>query len=287
MKKLKLKKNESFFIREGWIEKALNTKDIQEKNIFGKENGIQILGIGANMVRSLRYWLSTSNIISGKNNLLSEFGYCLLKYDPYLENSFSWWLIHGNIVNDDDQSPLFHIIFYNFNLKKFSRKDLEEYIFNYFKDNDIDLSNFSSAQNDIGVFLRMYVEEKVSTPEDNLSSPIGKLHLLKKSGKELYEKTMPSYNNLDFRIVYYFVLKWNERNGNRKELNIDDILNDTNSPAKIFNLDRNLFSKYLEDMKSAEFILLNRTAGLNTIELKKQNYTITELFKDYFKEDGQ
>ena len=40
-------------------------------------------------------------------------------------------------------------------------------------------------------------------------------------------------------------------------------------------------------MKSAEFILLNRTAGLNTIELKKQNYTITELFKDYFKEDGQ
>ena len=98
---------------------------------------------------------------------------------------------------------------------------------------------------------------------------------------------MPSYNNLDFRIVYYFVLKWNERNGNRKELNIDDILNDTNSPAKIFTLDRNLFSKYLEDMKSAEFILLNRTAGLNTIELKKQNYTITELFKDYFKEDGQ
>ena len=52
MKKLKLKKNESFFIREGWIEKALNTKDIQEKNIFGKENGIQILGIGAKMVRS-------------------------------------------------------------------------------------------------------------------------------------------------------------------------------------------------------------------------------------------
>lgn len=52
---IKFKKNESFYIRDGWFDKALNTiAENQENNIFAKNNGIRMLGIGANMVKGLR-----------------------------------------------------------------------------------------------------------------------------------------------------------------------------------------------------------------------------------------
>ena len=50
---LKFKKNESFYIRDGWIEKALNAiNENPEINIFSKNNGMKVLGIGSNMVKT-------------------------------------------------------------------------------------------------------------------------------------------------------------------------------------------------------------------------------------------
>ena len=44
---LKFKKNESFYIRDGWFEKAINTIDAnKEINVFAKNNGTSMLGIG-------------------------------------------------------------------------------------------------------------------------------------------------------------------------------------------------------------------------------------------------
>ena len=65
---LKFKKNESFYIRDGWFDKAINTIYESEENIFAKNNGIINLGIGANMVKGLRYWLRASGIISSLPN---------------------------------------------------------------------------------------------------------------------------------------------------------------------------------------------------------------------------
>ena len=66
--KIKLKRNESFYIREGWFEKAINCiADNEGVNIFYKNDGISYLGIGSNMVKSLKYWLKAANIIEGKD----------------------------------------------------------------------------------------------------------------------------------------------------------------------------------------------------------------------------
>ena len=54
---LKLKRSESFYIREGWIEKAINTIKEADHNIFTKNEGVRYLGIGSNMVKGLKYWL--------------------------------------------------------------------------------------------------------------------------------------------------------------------------------------------------------------------------------------
>ena len=47
-----------FFIRKGWLSKGMKYVDAREDVFISKdENPMDVLGIGANMVKSLRYWL--------------------------------------------------------------------------------------------------------------------------------------------------------------------------------------------------------------------------------------
>lgn len=55
-----------FILEMDWFEKALNSINELENNIFYKNEGMKILGIGSNMVKSLKYWLFSSNVIELK-----------------------------------------------------------------------------------------------------------------------------------------------------------------------------------------------------------------------------
>lgn len=281
MNKLRMKRHESFSIREGWFEKALNAiKTSNKKSIFSKTEGIITLGIGANMVKSLRYWMVASKIINDKNSQLTEFGELLAKYDPYFEEDFSWWMIHGMLASNFEDAPVENIIFNHFNIKNFSKDNVVEFLNNYFKENDIDLSNFKMADADISVVLRTYIEEKGTNPEDNLNSPLGKLGLLKKNSRNQYNFVAPSYKKLDYLVVYYFMVNVLEKE--MDSMNIDDLMEMENSPAKLFNLDKNLLSLYLNDMKINGLITINKTAGLNMIYIQNKNFGLSDIFAQYF-----
>ena len=54
--KIKMKRHESFSIREGWLAKGI--KDIKkDAKVFSSPDATDILGIGTNMVKSLKYWM--------------------------------------------------------------------------------------------------------------------------------------------------------------------------------------------------------------------------------------
>ena len=110
---LKLKRHETFSIREGWIEKGL-IKCKSNPQCFQKDKGTKELGLGSNMVKSLRYWLQACNLLKfgQKGADFSTLGNLLLDTDRYLENDFSWWMIHTSMIfNYED----FYILFLFFN----------------------------------------------------------------------------------------------------------------------------------------------------------------------------
>ena len=58
---MRFKAHESFFIRKGWLYKGLrNIKEQPELFSSKNINPSDVLGIGTNMVRSLRYWLQVT-----------------------------------------------------------------------------------------------------------------------------------------------------------------------------------------------------------------------------------
>ena len=78
---LRLKRHETFSIREGWLEKGLNII-VENNECFKKDNGPRLLGLGSNMCKSLKYWLKATGIAKfGQVAELTEFGNLLYKYD--------------------------------------------------------------------------------------------------------------------------------------------------------------------------------------------------------------
>lgn len=283
MIKLRLKRHGSFSIREGWFEKAINLINENDKSIFSKENGVATLGIGANMVTSLRYWLITSGIVLEKNSLLTDFGSLLIKYDPYLDNDFSWWMIHQHIVSNFKDAPIFNIVFNHFNVKNFKKETLIHFVLNYLEENMYDMSNANQVESDITVLLKTYIKEKVKNPEDNLNSPLGRLGLLKKTADNIYNFTQPSHDSLPYQAVFNCLINCLDEEEKRNGINIDDLISKNNSPSKIFNMDKNLLYLYLNDMKQDGLVTINKTAGLNMLYIQK-NMSEKEIFEDFFME---
>jgi hypothetical protein len=77
---MKFRAHETFFIRKGWLSKGMKNV-VRDPAVFMGVNGnpMDILGIGANMVKSLRYWMQAAGLTSEpsagrKEQTLTELG---------------------------------------------------------------------------------------------------------------------------------------------------------------------------------------------------------------------
>ena len=188
MSSIKLKKNESFYIREGWFEKAINTIKKYDTNIFYKNDGIQYLGIGSNMVKGLKYWLRASGVIDPNDSSLTEFGNLLYKHDRYLNDLFSWYLIHFNLTVNEEECPVAYEV-YNSSFKQFRKSEILEYITNRFLAKDPKV-NRKMIEADLNTFLTSYCKSNVAAnPEDNYICPLSRLKLIQ-FDKEIYKRIL-------------------------------------------------------------------------------------------------
>ncbi len=280
--KLKLKRHESFSIREGWLAKGI--KNVKEYgNVFALQNATDILGIGTNMVKSLKYWMTATKLIEEKNReiMLSDFGSIINEYDPYLEDIFSWWLIHINMITNVDDAYIYNLFFNKCNIKTFTKRELYEKLYTLLTNEKLTF-NENILQDEVNMIIKTYtIDEKIDNPENNFICPLSELNLLKKVDRDTYEKNRPEIRNLPFWVVYYIICLLLD---DRDNISIDELLKEENSPAKLLNMDKNLINEYLDEMKKNDLIIINRTAGLNMVYLKKK-LSLNEIAEEYFKGD--
>lgn len=277
--KLKLKRHESFSIREGWLAKGIrNVKD--NNKTFSSAEATDILGIGTNMVKSLKYWMSATCLINEENRetILSEFGNLINKYDPYLEDIFSWWLIHLKMMLNLDDAYIYNLFFNKCGKKAFSKRDIyEQLALNL--DNEKLEYNENILQDEVNMIIKTYaIDEKIDNPENNFICPLSELNLIKKVDRDTYERNKPEYRNLSYLIIFYLIEQLIK---DKDYISIDELIKVDNSPAKLLNLDKNLINEYLDEMKRNGLVIINRTAGLNMVYFQKK-LSLEEIMKEYF-----
>lgn len=277
--KVKMKRHESFSIREGWLAKGIRTIK-EDSKAFSSADATDILGIGTNMVKSLKYWMSATCLIEENNRsiTLSKFGELIDKYDPYLEDNFSWWLIHLKMILNIEDSYIYNLFFNKCTMKVFSKRDIFEQISQILNNNKLEYSE-NILQDEVNMIIKTYsIDEKIDNPENNFICPLSELNLIKKVDINAYERVKPDFRNLNYLIVYYLMIILSE---DKDYLSIDDLIKLDNSPAKLLNLDKNLINEYLDEMKKQGLIVINRTAGLNMIYFTTK-MSIDEIMKEHF-----
>lgn len=277
--KYKIKGNESFSIREGWLAKGLLALE-ENKYVFSEETAMDNLGVGSKMVKSIKYWLLASHLVEEKREKNTKhslvptqyFGEVVKKYDPYFEDIFTLWIIHYYITSDIEFNTIWSLFFNKFNVTDFTKKTMVDKLVdecNKIYDKGISLLN--SIDSDCGVLLKMYTssEETITDPEENLNSPFSELGLVARgSERSAYKKVKPLYSKLD-RLAVLYVMTLN-LSDNKISVDIDSLLSQDNNVGKIFNLDRNMINEYLDRLRQEGFIELNRTAGLDMVYISKK-----------------
>lgn len=284
---LKLKRHETFSIREGWIEKGIHYIN-QDARSMSKECGTSVFGLGSNMVKSLRYWLTAACLATFRNGYayLNELGKLILKNDPYIDDDFSLWLVHLYLVTNESDAPVFNAIF-NLNYSQFDKDFLIDRVPLKLTDLGYDpITSTSSLESDISVFLKSYYSDDFSNPENNMNCPLARLNLFSCEGKKMYSRRIPAFSKLNFRIVYLNLLKCINSTNSEISFNIEDIYAIRNNPLNILNLSKTALFYYLEEMQKNEYIKFNKTAGLNVVVIEHIK-TLQEVVVDYFNEVNQ
>ncbi|ASM40155.1 DUF4007 family protein [Campylobacter sp. RM12327] len=153
--------HDKFDCKIDWISRGLEafSKNSKLFEISEFENSVAKLGLGVNMVKSLRHWMKNLELIDG--NDLTYLGKTILENDPYIENTDILWILHWNLVKSKEKSTLYYLFFNKLYLFKFSKEELLNSIIEWLKINKYSLST-NTIKSDIDVFLRMYSSSKES-----------------------------------------------------------------------------------------------------------------------------
>ncbi len=266
--------HDSFQCRQLWLKKGYDY--VQEGKNFNDEDAVVQLGVGKNMVSSIRFWLKAFNIIDNKD-IPTEFGKRLFDdengYDPFLEDEASLWLLHYQLVKNSFAS-IYSIIFNEFRKEKlFFNKDT---FVNYVKrigESNPDLNfNENTVAKDFIVFANLYKSNPESKDvEDSFSGILSEIELLKTTGKGKEEQFFienSERDNLPEAIVLYAILD-NPNYG--KSISLNSLEFDNNSPGSIFALNRTGLMNKISDMVDGfKDITFTDQAGIKELQFKNK-----------------
>jgi hypothetical protein len=279
--------HDSFQCRQLWLKKGYDY--VQEGKNFNDEDAVVQLGVGKNMVSSIRFWLKAFNNIDNKD-IPTEIGKILFDnkngYDPFLEDEARLWLLHYQLVKNGFAS-IYSIIFNEFRKEKlfFNKETFVNYVKRICESNPDLNFNENTISKDFIVFANLYKSDPESKDvEDSFSGILSEIELLKTTGKGKSDQFFienSERDNLPEAIVLYSILD-NQNYGNSISLNSLEF--DLNSPGSIFALNRSgLMNKISDIVNDFKDITFTDQAGIKELQFKKKVDAYTILDKYYGK----
>ena len=277
MKEYTFSGHDTFSLRHGWLKKIYDravqfnvgiegdpeqTGDFKERpdELFNHETAMSEFGVGKNMVRSMRYWASASNLFStsDKKFLISPLGNLLMAekngasrqgLDPFFEHPASLWLLHWEIATNARHCTAWDFAFSTFARTVFKKEDLFEALKGFAADKGWKVSD-GSIEKDVNCILQMYCADLTPTKggikEESAESPLTELRLISRdSASGGYRFEIGAKSTLPPQILYYAIAKYSAQKQSQV-MNLDEIFYDHGSPGRVFKLDENSMCSMLE-----------------------------------------
>ena len=124
--------HETFPLRYAWLRKAVQHV-AKTPGIFLEEDAMVHLGVGKNMVRSIRHWGLVCSVIEevpntrGRALRPTALGRALFDdegWDPFMEDPATLWLLHYELASVPDQATTWYLVFSHLPQPEFTKAEL-------------------------------------------------------------------------------------------------------------------------------------------------------------------
>lgn len=274
--------HEKFVFRHGWLKKGVDAVKKQPM-AFTRDEALAELGVGKNMVRSIRHWCLATGMVQDTegtgvarplhtttlaDSLLGDRG-----WDPYLEDINSLWLLHWQLATNWTRGYVWHLLFSVYLESEFTRPGMQKFVMKQAEQHGIKTTE-GTLEREIEYCLRTYIPAKVklgAISEDTLDCPLAELDIVRFLVDDgVYRFNVGPKMSLSVGIFGYSTLLFLEKIAQtRRTVGVDEIIYDPGSPGQIFKLDENSVIEYLESLEnfSNGLVRLQETAGLTQVYL--------------------
>ena len=242
--------HESFACRYGWLPKFYDLLVTNPEAIRNDEEVMVTLGIGRNMVKSVRFWAQAFGLMDDAPRApvsATPFAHWLLDLergdDPYLEDVGSLWLLHWRLAATASLAA-WDVAFFEIPEREILRRFLAQRVGRRASELDKRLSA-STLRQHVDIFLSTYVaplDASGQTVEESLGCPLQELGLVRLSPAgdrdELIEFTRGPWRHLSPTTFLRILLDyWQLRAPNDGTVTLRALLTDYASPGLTLRLD--------------------------------------------------
>lgn len=293
--------HQSFALRISWLPKAIR-EIVRGFDPFADiDYGITSLGLGKNMVESLRCWIEAFQIaqrVDGKW-VLSPIGSKIFLpstgLDPYLEDHTSNWLLHWLICTNNDYSLFaWECMFNRWPSMEFTATEVVEAFRRESEQSSKDNSPVTLKQH-WDVLLHSYRPPRSSKGEDHLDSALSVLGLIREVGERqnahgkwesLYTFDVGQKSSIPQQLFAFFIHDWWNRNfAAENTVSFRELVSGDHSPGRLLKMQEREVLSRIEHLVQTQpnVFQLTDSANMRLLQrVSKQNglRSLTEAYKN-------
>lgn len=290
---MKFSGHETFSCRATWLKKGyefiMNGDGTSSR--FIQPNAATALGVGRNMVNSIRYWLNAFGLIDERadrelacDETVEAFIYQSddvdddKALDPFLEDPLTLWLLHYNLVTTN-YATIYNFFFLHFIPRKsndsFTEQEFLLAFKSFIRSNGVSVPSVKTLESDFKVLLDMYAlkAHKASEIDDtalNILQPLEILSRQKLSKEKMvfYSLNRASLEEVPMELIGMLIIE-KYKKINVKSRSAELLLEEVGRP---FCYSREPFNELLNKLEAEYSELFTfsraRNTGINEFQLR-------------------
>ena len=289
--------HQTFPFRYTWLKKGVDAVT-EDSTVFSSEDAFVTLGVGKNMVSSIRHWCTVARLIKAdpdqrRRLVPTDFGKAIFNdkkgFDPYLEDPATLWLIHWQIATNINQATTWYWAFNVLKKNQFVPATFTEEVYKWAQQHKESMRPISdnTLQRDVNCFIRTYCQSRhtAAVVEESFDSPLVELNLIAE---------LPEGNGYEFQrgeketlpaevFTAALVAFWDLCFFQREALPFSDLMYAPLSPGRSFRLDEDTMTAYLENLAQLtnEALQYDETAGLKQV-YRRNNLNLMKLLERHY-----
>ena len=293
-------RNETFGLRYNWIFKGLSALQKRD-DIFTSSDALSHLGLGKNMMLSMRYWLvayqlSNKEAISEITDFADYLFHPAKGKDPYLEDISTLWLLHWKLCTNPENATLYFWFFNVFSKTAFTKLELQTALEDWLKFQNSKSVSPKTLDRDINLLLKTYsgVNALEKEFEDQLENPFHELSIVSKNTDGTFGCYIQDRDSIPFQVLGFCIAEiqqyfsQNDLISSSRDFSVipvSEILNSNEFPSiqKIFKTTEDCLFYLLNQLEEQypELFQINETAGQKNLFIKESLDPI-KFLKDYY-----